>query len=84
MGKTVSKEQVVVAQNANGEATANTTLAQTQHANHTIETLLIVAVTLISAAVAFYILKKCRKSAINSLRQELNAVSIDNLARPSN
>lgn len=83
MGKSYSKEEVVVAQNANGEATANTKL-ESQQSNHMVQTLLIVAVVLIVAAVIYYIFKKCRRSAINTLRRELNAISIENLARPSN
>lgn len=83
MGKTYSKEEVVIAQNANGKASANATLEQ-QQTNHIIQTLLIVAVVLIVVATVYYILKKCRRSAISTLRRELNAVSIDNLARATN
>ncbi|KAH9638331.1 hypothetical protein HF086_006511 [Spodoptera exigua] len=80
MGKTYSKEEVVIAQNGNGEASASTT----QHMPKSTSTELILLITIVvcaSVAVVYFVLKKCRTYAVNTLRRELNAANLNDVAR---
>lgn len=80
MGKNYSKEEVVIAQNANGAAEATTSQKIGSSANVS-EILLISLVVIILASVAYYFYKKCRRSAVIALRRELNAVAISSISR---
>lgn len=79
MGKTYSKEEVVVAQNANGEA--NASAHQSRDALTVAEVLLIVVVVILSTAGIYFILKKCQNAAVKTLRRELNAHNFSAVSR---
>lgn len=80
MGKSVSKEQVVVAQNANGEASA-TVLQQHKEKLALIEILITFAVVVIILAVVYYLLKKCNKRFVRTIQRELNRNNIATISR---
>lgn len=80
MGKSNSKEQVVIAQNANGDASATTT----QYHNEKlamIEILVAVCVVALILAIIYYMFKKCNKHFVRTIQRELNSNNIASISR---
>lgn len=80
MGKSVSKEQVVIAQNANGEASASTSQYHGEKLA-IIEILIAVSVIILVLAVIYYIFKKCNKHFVRTIQRELNSNNIATISR---
>lgn len=80
MGKTQSKEEVIIAQNANGAASASTIQHHTQKLE-IIEILIGVAVFLLMVALIYHIIKKCNKHFVRTIQRELNRNNIATMSR---
>lgn len=81
MGKTYSKEETVIAQNANGEANASTSQNFGQLISVEKILLIIILIVLLVGAV-YFIAKKCQKNAVKVLRRELNASTFSVASQP--
>lgn len=80
MGKPYSKEQVIVAQNANGEASSTAT----QYHNEKLalmEILIAVTVVILVLGVLYFIFKKCNKNFVRTMQRELNRNNIATISR---
>lgn len=72
MGNTKTKEEVIIAQTASGDAQATQKISQVT----TSDILLITLLLIVLGCIAYYIVKKYRENNIKTLRRELNSLAL--------